>query len=43
MIALPGVEMHYAIKSLPHESIVATLKEEGSGFDLATNGEVDLV
>ena len=41
--ALPGVALYYAIKSLPHPSIVAVLKEEGAGFDLATNGEVQLV
>ncbi len=35
--------MHYAVKSLPHEGIITALKEEGSGFDLATSGEVDLV
>ena len=41
--ALPGVQMHYAIKPLPHEAVISTLREEGAGFDLATNGEVDLV
>ncbi len=41
--ALPGVDLFYAVKSLPHASVVATLKSEGGFFDLATNGEVDLV
>jgi ornithine decarboxylase len=41
--ALPGVALHYAIKSLPHPAIVAVLKQEGACFDLATNGEVQLV
>ncbi len=35
--------MHYAIKPLPHEGVIQTLRDEGAGFDLATNGEVDLV
>ena len=41
--ALPGVALYYAIKSLPHPAIVAVLKEQGACFDLATNGEVQLV
>jgi len=41
--ALPGVALYYAIKSLPHPAIVAVLEEEGACFDLATNGEVQLV
>lgn len=41
--ALPGVDLFYAVKSLPHASVVATLKDLGGGFDLATNGEVELV
>ena len=41
--ALPGVRMHYALKPLPHSAVVATLKAEGCGFDLATNGEVGVM
>lgn len=41
--ALPGVDLHYALKPLPHAAVVRTLREEGAYFDLATNGEVDLV
>jgi len=41
--ALPGVDLHYAIKCLPHPSIVAALRDAGGWFDLATNGEVELV
>ena len=41
--ALPGVDLHYAVKSLPHASVVDTLRAAGAYFDLATNGEVDLV
>src|ERR1700722_17461179 len=41
--ALPGVDLHYALKPLPHPSVVSTLHAEGACFDLATNGEVELV
>jgi ornithine decarboxylase len=41
--ALPGVDLHYALKPLPHSSLITTLNAEGAYFDLATNGEVDLV
>ena len=41
--ALPNVDLHYALKPLPHASVVQTLRDEGAFFDLATNGEVDLV
>jgi ornithine decarboxylase len=41
--ALPGVDLHYALKPLPHSSLITTLMEEGAYFDLATNGEVELV
>jgi ornithine decarboxylase len=40
--ALPAVDLHYALKPLPHWSVVRTLNEEGAFFDLATSGEVDL-
>jgi ornithine decarboxylase len=41
--ALPGVDLHYALKPLPHPSVVGTLFAEGAFFDLASNGEVELV
>jgi len=41
--ALPGVSLHYALKPLPHAAVITTLLEEGACFDLATNGEVDMV
>ncbi len=41
--ALPKVELHYALKPLPHAAVIQALKDEGASFDLATNGEVDLV
>jgi ornithine decarboxylase len=37
------VELHYALKPLPEPAVVATLAAEGSCFDLATTGEVELV
>ena len=41
--ALPGVDLHYALKPQPHAAVVKVLAGEGAWFDLATNGEVDLV
>jgi ornithine decarboxylase len=41
--ALPGVDLFYAIKCLPHAGVVAALRDCGGYFDLATNGEVELV
>ncbi|MCE0495418.1 type III PLP-dependent enzyme [Vibrio salinus] len=41
--ALPGVILHFALKPLPHESVVRSLLEEGANFDLASTGEIDLV
>jgi ornithine decarboxylase len=40
--ALPGVALHYALKPLPHASVVQTVLEEGGFLDLATTGEVHL-
>src|SRR6185437_17118550 len=33
----------YAVKALPHPAVLATIAACGGGFDVATNGEVDLV
>jgi ornithine decarboxylase len=41
--ALPGVDLHYALKPLPHAAVIQTLGALGASFDLATNGEVELV
>ena len=41
--ALPGVDLHYALKPQPETAIVKVLAGEGAWFDLATNGEIDLV
>ena len=41
--ALPQVDLHYALKPLPNAAVIRALKDEGAFFDLATNGEIDLV
>src|SRR5215469_9887149 len=41
--ALPGVDLHYALKPMPHPAVVQTVMEEGGYLDLATTGEVHLV
>jgi len=41
--ALPGVDLHYALKPLPHPAVVRTVIAEGGFLDLATSGEVHLV
>ena len=41
--ALPGVRHYFAIKALPHLSVLQTLAQAGAGFDLASSGEVDLL
>ncbi|MBV8446260.1 MAG: hypothetical protein JOZ92_10125, partial [Candidatus Dormibacteraeota bacterium] len=40
--ALPRVDLHYALKPLPHPAVVATVLAEGGYLDLATTGEVQL-
>jgi len=41
--ALPGIDLHYALKPLPHPAVVAALAQLGAGFDLASSGEVGVV
>jgi len=41
--ALPQVDLHYALKPLPHAAVVQTVIELGGFLDLATTGEVQLV
>jgi ornithine decarboxylase len=41
--ALPRVDLHYALKPMPHPAVVQTVIEEGGFLDLATTGEVQLV
>src|SRR5690348_3537553 len=40
--ALPRVDLHYALKPMPHPAVVRTVIEEGGFLDLATTGEVQL-
>jgi ornithine decarboxylase len=41
--ALPGVDLFYALKPLPAAPVVATLRDLGANFDVATSGEIELV
>ncbi|HYL04344.1 MAG TPA: type III PLP-dependent enzyme [Steroidobacteraceae bacterium] len=41
--ALPHVDLHYALKPLPHPAVVRTVIAAGGFLDLATSGEVQLV
>jgi ornithine decarboxylase len=41
--ALPGVEHYYALKPLPFAPVVATLRDLGACFDVATTGEIAVV
>ena len=41
--ALPGVDLHYALKPMPHAAVVQTVLAENGFLDLATTGEVQLV
>jgi len=41
--ALPRVDLHYALKAMPHPAVVQTVVGEGGYLDLATSGEVRLV
>jgi len=41
--ALTGVDVHYAVKALPHPVVLSTIAICGGGFDVATRGEVDLL
>jgi ornithine decarboxylase len=41
--ALPKAALYYAVKSLPHPAILSLLADLGSGFDLASTGEIELI
>jgi ornithine decarboxylase len=41
--ALPGVTLYYALKPMPHSSVVAELRDLGASFDVATSGEIKLI
>jgi ornithine decarboxylase len=40
---LRGFRLHYAVKALPHPTVLKMLAACGSSFDVATTAEVDLV
>ena len=40
---LPGVTFYYAIKAFPHPGIIQLLAEAGCHFDVASEGEIDLL
>jgi ornithine decarboxylase len=41
--SLPDVGIYYAIKSFPHKTVVQTLNLLGCSFDVASNGEIDIL
>ena len=41
--ALPGVAFYYAVKSNATPAMIDILKSEGCGFDVCSNGEIDIV
>jgi len=41
--ALPGVDLHFAIKALPHSAVISTLSGEDSYFDFSSRGELALL
>ena len=41
--ALPGVDLFFAIKSLPNSEVISALDSFGCGFDIATSGEAALL
>ena len=40
---LPGVDLYYAIKAFPHPAVIQLLAEAGCHFDVASEGEIDLL
>jgi ornithine decarboxylase len=38
--ALPGVQLHYAIKAFPHPAVISALWKEGSSFDASSSLEI---
>ncbi|MCH6231079.1 type III PLP-dependent enzyme [Microbacterium sp. CFH 31415] len=41
--ALPFARFHYAVKALSHDAVVGALDDAGSGFDIATGEELELL
>lgn len=40
---LPGAQIHFATKSLPHPAVVRVVDAFGASFDVASRGEIDLL
>jgi ornithine decarboxylase len=40
---LPGVSLYYAIKAFPHAEILSILAQQGCHFDVASEGEIELL
>jgi len=40
---LRGFQLHYAVKTSPHPAVLRAVAASGGGFDVATNGEIDLL
>jgi ornithine decarboxylase len=40
---LPGVSLYYAIKAFPHPEILRILGQQGCHFDVASEGEIELL
>ncbi len=40
---LPGASLYYAIKAFPHPAVIETLAGLGCHFDVASEGEIDLL
>jgi ornithine decarboxylase len=41
--ALPGVDLHYAVKANPSRPVLEALRDEGADWDVASPGEIDAV
>jgi ornithine decarboxylase len=41
--ALPDARLHYAVKALSHDDVIAALSDDGCGFDVASAAELALV
>jgi ornithine decarboxylase len=41
--ALPGVDLHYAVKANPSQPVLRALLDEGASWDVASPGEIDAV
>ncbi len=41
--AFPGADVFYAVKANPHPGVLQILAEEGCGFEISSDGELDLV